>query len=232
MTSPTPIYDLTHAIREKKFDDIENLIEACSDLNQAWKPDSGDTPLLAAVRGGHLEIAEKLVASGADVNFGTTESAPLPYAIIFRKPACVAFLLSAGADPNKPAPDAHAPPLELTGINGNAAVAQLLIDAGADIEKDGDFHTPLGNAAEYEQVDVVETLLKAGADVNNTNKNGNTALMQAAQHGNIKIVRMLLKAGASTVEINHDGDDVMYYAKKQGDPAMMSLLETHANSEE
>lgn len=69
--------------------------------------------------------------------------------------------------------------------------------------------TPLMMAAP--RTDIMEVLIKAGADTNIQNWFGKTALMYAIQEQNLEGVKMLLKAGAninqSTLPISYSGED-------------------------
>ena len=51
-------------------------------------------------------------------------------------------------------------------------------------------------AASKGQVEVVELLIKNGADVNATNANGQTAMVMAAAKAHTAVVRMLKDTGA------------------------------------
>ena len=78
------------------------------------------------------------------------------------------------------------------------AVARVLIENGANVNAthslDG---TPLHKAAIRGPVEMVELLMKAGADIHARSiRNGPTPLHSAAMSGNADIVRMLIKAGS------------------------------------
>ena len=53
--------------------------------------------------------------------------------------------------------------------------------------------------------DVVKLLIKAGAEVNSKNYDGNTALMRSAFHGHANVAKLLIKAGADVNAKNNDG---------------------------
>jgi ankyrin repeat protein len=84
----------------------------------------------------------------------------------------------------------------------NNNLVQDLLDAGAnpDSERDeyGMSSTPLSAAVAGQQISLVETLLKAGANVNYIGTGGwaRTALQEAVETGNLGLVNMLLEAGA------------------------------------
>jgi len=73
-----------------------------------------------------------------------------------------------------------------------------LIESGADVNaKDNLFgRTALMIASFYGHKEVVELLLKKGADVNAKDKNGRTALMIASKKGHKEIVELLKFYGA------------------------------------
>uniref|UniRef100_A0A1X7T4P7 Uncharacterized protein n=1 Tax=Amphimedon queenslandica TaxID=400682 RepID=A0A1X7T4P7_AMPQE len=66
---------------------------------------------------------------------------------------------------------------------------------------DGD--TALIEAARGGNSDVVELLLKKGADPSHSNYRGDTALIEAARGGNCDVVELLLKKGADPSHSNY-----------------------------
>ena len=98
---------------------------------------------------GHKEIAELLIANGADVNARThTEHTPLHDASCINSET-VELLLANGADVN--AKRVHGwTPLQEAAYSGHAENAKLLIAAGSDVNaKNDDGETPLDQALEY-----------------------------------------------------------------------------------
>ena len=107
-------------------------------------------------------------------------------------------LLERGADPNEAQPDGMSG-LHWAAQRGDAAMADLLLDAGASVAavtRLGSY-TPLHLAAEGGYGAVVEQLLEAGADpAARTSTGGATALHLAAGAGSGEAVTALLDAGA------------------------------------
>lgn len=101
----------------------------------------------------------------------------------------VRTLLDAGADPDL---GGVTTPLEAAVVEGHAEVAQILIGAGADVNRAvEDGFTPLMTAAATGDLLLVEVLLKAGARPRKTNDEGQTAISLAKEAGHSTIVTLL-----------------------------------------
>lgn len=76
--------------------------------------------------------------------------------------------------------------------------------------------SPLFTACQHGQLEVVRTLLSAGALVDLTTPDGISALWTACQHGHLEVVRPLLSAGA-LVDLAHVvGGTPLYKACQNG----------------
>jgi ankyrin repeat protein len=75
-----------------------------------------------------------------------------------------------------------------------------------------------GNTAE------IERLLKSGADVNEQQADGATALQWAAYRGDATLAELLLKAGAKPGLANHNGATPLWLAATRGDAAVIQAL--------
>ena len=88
-------------------------------------------------------------------------------------------------------------PLRHAAYQGHAAMAELLLGHGADVNaRDDNGQTPLHNAAYKGHAHVVELLLAKGADVNAKDNNGASPLHNAVSWGQNDVVAVLRKHGA------------------------------------
>lgn len=88
-------------------------------------------------------------------------------------------------------------------------------------------------AASQGQREEIERLLTGGADVNERQGDGATALHWAAYRGDAGLVRQLLEAGADPGPANHNGATPLWLAAARGDAAVIqALLEGGADANE
>jgi hypothetical protein len=90
------------------------------------------------------------------------------------------------------------PLLCLSARNGHVSTVEFLLRSGAqvDIIAEDRGSTALIDSAMGRHKDVIKALIEAGADVNVTSKDGQTALIIVVGAGDEEIVEMLVKAGA------------------------------------
>ncbi len=108
---------------------------------------------------------------------------------------------------------------------GDVTEAQRLIGEGrTDIEKESGKKTPLILAAERGQLEVVVSLIQAGAEINHANRNRYTSLMAACMKGDKQIVEFLLKRGADIYVQNSHGETPMVIACRFERKKILPLL--------
>jgi len=91
-------------------------------------------------------------------------------------------------------------PLHCAAWNGHVDVAQILLQAGADInDHNRNAHwgtTPLHAAAHGDQKQVAALLIAEGADIHATNLNGRTPLGETSVHNARAVAKLLIERGA------------------------------------
>lgn len=88
------------------------------------------------------------------------------------------------------------PPLHGAISSGNLELVSFLISKGVLNKKTNLHHPPLLHAVECDDEGIVELLLSSGADVNETDYKGCTALHIACSNHKAKMINLLLKNGA------------------------------------
>jgi uncharacterized protein len=87
-------------------------------------------------------------------------------------------------------------------------------------------------AAEEGDLQAVRHLVGQGGDVNETARDGSTALLWATYHGDVEMVRLLVGAGADVDRPNGYGISPLLQASRTGDvPVVRALLEAGATTE-
>ena len=123
---------------------------------------------------------------------------PLHNAVSADDIAGVKRLLASGADAKAATTLGHVTPLALAATNGDAAIIQALLNAGAAVDvanSDGD--TPLMLAAASGDPDAIKVLLDHGAAINAKEPvRGETPLMFAAGRNRAEAVKLLIARGA------------------------------------
>ncbi len=187
------------------------------------------TELFKAVNAADVGHARQILSAGAEVNSRDADGATvLMLACHAGNLPMVMVLIEAGADVNAADPRGWTA-LMKAAYNaeldrGFADVAQALIGAGANVEAPiGYGIRPLMLAAGYGETAVVETLLKAGADVMARNEGGLTALMMVKQKHYVDVINMLHEAErdagigeGSCSSKNAPGSNVVTFLKPAG----------------
>lgn len=193
---------LTVACKGGYLEIVRVLVKSGADVNLKV---ISNTPLTAACNTGHLEIVKELVQAGANVNLKNGENSPLTVAYVKNNFKIVQLLIKAGAVPN-PA-DKETTPLLAANVMHNLRFVEELIVTGAgqylkNIEKclkEGNVkENPflLKAACMKGQLDTVEKLIDAGADVNQSD-GSQKPLTAACMWGHLSVIKVMIKAGAS-----------------------------------
>lgn len=118
-------------------------------------------------------------------------------------------------------------PLLLATALDRVAIAQRLIDAGADVNaQDTQRDTPYLLAGTQGRLAILRMTLAHGADLRSTNRYGGTALIPAAERGHVETVRTLIAAGVPVDHINRLGWTALLEAivLSDGGPAHQDIV--------
>ena len=159
---------------------------------------NGMTPLMLASRHGHVEAAQKLIFSGAEVNYTTPRSSALKVAAMKGSAEMIKVLCAAGAEVNT-LDDLGKSAVWYAAASGHVdALTALIRMDEADINQpDNRKYTPLMCAVASDKVDAVRALVNAGADVSLKQLNGQTAL-QLAEMQPVDEITEILRAATSS----------------------------------
>ena len=159
------------------------------------------TPAVAALAGGHLQLARLLHRNGSSVDpRGHFNRTPLHSAAYHGDLKMVQVLFDYGADVNAQ-DDFGSTPLDFAswGHFNNPRVVQLLLDHGADPNVEAQHGlTPLYLASHYGRVEIVRLLVEHGASVEVEDEQGRTPLNVASGEQRDEIIA-LLSTGATTL---------------------------------
>uniref|UniRef100_A0A8C1JWC8 Ankyrin repeat and SOCS box containing 2a, tandem duplicate 1 n=1 Tax=Cyprinus carpio TaxID=7962 RepID=A0A8C1JWC8_CYPCA len=232
-----------------------NNVDICEMLVKAGAKVSipnmyGITPIFVAAQSGKVDALRMLLKNGADLNSQAADGATALYeACKNGHEGTVEFLLSQNANANKPGKTGLLP-IHIAAQCGNNSkdlltsgythknvratnIVTMLIPATSKARVRRSGISPLHLAAERNRNDILELLIEAGFDVNDTLSESrsrmyedrrSTALYFAAMNNNIDATTMLLKAGANP---NLDTFNPLLVALRQGCIQTVTLLVEH-----
>jgi ankyrin repeat protein len=202
---------LIMALMRQRFDLAAYLIEQGADVNHkrpaTHTPDRvrGQTPLWWAASHGHLELAQALIAKGADVNTPDHHGGtPLTQAASSGHLDMVYYLVESGADIHAQIYDGRKA-FNLAVTNERKRVAEYLLNVGNEPDEAGSSgYTLLMIAAENNSYDLARLLIGRGADVNAVHPGpgiyaalrGWTPLVFAVNAGYVRMSKLLIRSGA------------------------------------
>ena len=157
------------------LDEHPNLIEAQS----SWQ----ETAIEAAAQTGNVQITEYLLERGAKLDICTAAmlgKSDMVKALLDRDPELVEAVGAHGI-----------PVLYFPVITGQEQTAEVLFDAGADLNAGDGSLTPLHGAVVFDNPAMVEWLLEKGARVDVVDHEGHTPLQIAVANDRTTLVEML-----------------------------------------
>ena len=198
-------------------DVVRWLIDRGADLNAEcddWDADFNEvwlTPLRAAIRGDHSDIALLLLERGADSEtLRSVDQTALCMASSRGHADVMRSLIDRGADLNAKSRDrgedgleVEWTPLHAASYKGHRDTVILLLERGADPETRSSWEqTALHVASSRECADIVRQLISHGADPNSESEFG-APLYAASYYRRPEIARVLLEHGANPDALGH-----------------------------
>lgn len=212
-----------YAAAKNRADLVELLLDHGADVNvEVDAPiGRGSVPLDYAVARGFLPLCKLLIDRGADVEATyPSETTVLQIAAVFDQPAIARLLIENGAAPRTRNREGTSP-LDDAAWRGFRDVAEVLVDAGADLNarhgRTG--ATPLNEAAFQGHEAVVELLLSRGADATIKDSAGRTPLENAVRGRHAGAARILLAHGP-----RGSHDDLLRQAVDRGQADVVEVL--------
>ena len=215
----TPLHkavkDVYQSEPDKVYKLVKILIEHGADVNA--RDVVGLTPLHTTIEYTRhytdLRIIKLLVNNGAKIDVLTHRSkeSPFYYSLRYNYPVLAKYLIEAGMDLNLKSRGYT--PLHFALYYNQEHITKLLIEKGADLSLTEDEYnkTHLHFAVDKSDVDLVALLLKKGADPNQQDIDGNTALHQVTlryseDNDLVEILRTLLAYKSDPYIRNNRGE--------------------------
>ena len=190
-SAATPLHA---AVINDNVDIARLLLKLKADANA--KDKDGSSPMCLAASNGNLQMMDLLLQMGASVDKNDKRGvSPLEIASRGGHAAAVQWLLVKGVDVNSK----NSFPLTEAVYANQPHVVRILLNAGVYINKVNELgYTALGTAVKKGNINIVQRLVAAGANVNTSGKSlgDESPLQMAAFEGNEALVTLLLSHGA------------------------------------
>jgi ankyrin repeat protein len=194
-------------------------------LEKPGEQDRGRQYLADAAGNGHSMAAKRLKALGSDQKLSKRQlNARLCYAARHGDLTQLNRYLKRGASPNSKNDEGQAA-LHLAIENDQPAIVSRLLASGASVDAvDGLGNTALHYAAKSGYVDMLRDVSKE-ADLDRSNKRGDTALSLALSFGHDDSAQLLIRKGADPNTVNWKGRSPLDIAIAKNRSKLVTILE-------
>ncbi len=217
------VAELISAARSGDIAKIEQLLSKGADIN-APEPESGDTPILAAIDNSQWAAVELLLKHHPDLELQDKKGISPLYFVVSQGDSSlprVMQLLEAGASPDvgpSHGDNAGATPLHIAAATcANGCLESLLRHGASSAKQLPDGATPLHTAAIGGDQKTIDLLCAAGASVSALNNDKRTPLHNCGITGNATVAAALIRLGAEV-----DGADA-----EGCTPLMRAVMKNH-----
>lgn len=215
---------LLYAISSRRADLAAVLLRAGAQPDLKFT--DGQNALHVAAANNSAAVIDALLSARADVDSRDANGkTPLDTAILHGSAQAVSALLSHGADVHHATAANQRGALHEACERGYAAIASLLIDAGADpTALDTSGQTPLDLALAYKNESVVAVLFHVTPQRRELREIFERTMKSAAERGRTAVVRMLLDAGWDVNRQTTEGLTYLHNAAFKGQSNVVRLL--------
>lgn len=209
------------AVREGHLGVVKTLLEykaSCTKVTAANKR----LPLHFAASKGFASISKLLLDAGADINaLDSSGFSAIHLAATWGCYESVNILLKEGANTQRDGPS----PLTVAARKSYLKCTKLLLEDKTDTEFQTRRNTALRDAAFNKHLELCQTLLDAGADVNTIDDiSGLPIICINAKRGNMEVVKLLVENGADPNTSTSVGWTALHYACQRGDASAVTYL--------
>lgn len=221
---------LALAVENNHLTTVEALVATGADVNQVvtYK----NTPLMLACEKGAVAVGEFLVQQGASVRATNRDrETPLMKAATAGSLPLIRLCLAQGAEVNAISRDQRTALALAAGASRHVQITTNKYGpgrGGREFRQDGSCWEwqPL---PEEQLIELVQTLLQAGADPNMA-KCAVTPLIEAAGNGHRRLLEVLLEAGAHPNLRDQSGETAASIAKLYGHQEILSVLHQYSDT--
>ena len=189
-------------------------------LQRGVSPDSrgndGKCALVHAIESGRLDLAVSLIDAGAELIDLKINDEPLLIALLAEHQkwgvseqeviAFIDILVSSEVDVNQASPVSGFRPLQVAIMNGKPTFVDALLRHTSD-------HSDcLWMALKLDQIEIVETLLKHGANADEMGTSGDSPLVAMVRSGRAELIEIFLDHGATPEQVTKEGQSLLFTA--------------------
>ena len=216
--------DFFDAIRTGDRERVSGMIAADEALLNS-KDENGLGPFIVAKYSGRSEIAALLLEKGVELDIFSACMAGAGERVAELMGLDRKLIQSYSGD--------GWTPLHLACFFGQPAIAEALIQRGADVQarsRNAMQNAPLHAAAAGRNREAARILIEHGADVNAQQEGGWTALHAAAQNGDVEMVQLLISGGAHVHARAGNNQNALDLALTKGHQAVVDILDGYTAS--